>query len=519
MNASTLLMAAIGLLICVPGSCALKSEQPIKGYIATLPAESAAEREARHALVAARRAGPIVIVHRGASAFAPENTLEAYAAAIDYGADGCEIDPRRTADGVIVLFHDDMLENLTDGFGAVSQLTYYELLSLKRRSVYGTATRETRIPTLVSLLELARRRRMLLHLDLKEPGMAEEIARLLDDADMWDQIVALNMDNAGALLTNPKLRLFNYKAPGLYLDRSDVDMTATKAALEKPGQMIIVDDPRVAARVLGRPACQPAPIPANLRQNWPPRHSSGPSDRAEIATLTRGLNADSPSDVTKLLDRDEAGRADTDGDPSRQQERAKQIVTRAWAARQLARIAKKSPSLVRLLEYQMQHRSLHRDWRYQGLDGAIAVQSLAALRATESVPMMVQTLMRVDPQLARAADPEYPNDSTSALDWRIKGAIVQALGELRCDSSKQALAQCLKLDEDSAGKLGLPGYADLTRSLLKQTLSVDEIRDLLRNPRREIRGTAILECIDHPSKPRTEALKTLPWAQELPRAR
>ena len=55
-----------------------------------VPPEPAVARLARHERVAARRAGTLVICHRGASAFAPENTLEAYAAAMDYGADGCE---------------------------------------------------------------------------------------------------------------------------------------------------------------------------------------------------------------------------------------------------------------------------------------------------------------------------------------------------------------------------------------------------------------------------------------------
>jgi glycerophosphoryl diester phosphodiesterase len=51
--------------------------------------------------VAERRAGPAVIVHRGAWAFAPENSLAAYAAAMDYGADGREVDLRRTREDVL----------------------------------------------------------------------------------------------------------------------------------------------------------------------------------------------------------------------------------------------------------------------------------------------------------------------------------------------------------------------------------------------------------------------------------
>src|SRR6185369_17560544 len=100
-------------------------------FIRELRTESPAERSARHELIAKRRAGPIIIVHRGASSIAPENTLEAYAAAIDYGADGCEVDLRLTRDGVIVMFHDDMLDHLTESFGDISELTFHETQKLR----------------------------------------------------------------------------------------------------------------------------------------------------------------------------------------------------------------------------------------------------------------------------------------------------------------------------------------------------------------------------------------------------
>ena len=55
---------------------------------------------------------PLVYGHRGASAAAPENTIEAYVLARDQGADGVEIDVRRSADGILVLHHDP---DLPDG--------------------------------------------------------------------------------------------------------------------------------------------------------------------------------------------------------------------------------------------------------------------------------------------------------------------------------------------------------------------------------------------------------------------
>jgi HEAT repeat protein len=488
------------------------------GCIDKIPPETPAKRQARHARIAQRRAGPVVIVHRGASAFAPENTLEAYAAAMDYGADGCEIDPRRTADGVIVLFHDDMLENLTNGFGSVNQLTYYQLLGLKRRS--GGSFN---IPTLAALLELARQRAMLLHLDLKEPGLTQDIAKMLDEADMWDAVVSINTDNAGDLLTNPKFKPLSYKAPGLYEDKSDVDIEATKSALAQPGNMIIVDDPRVAAQVLERPAHRPVPMPKDLTKDWPPSEVAGtsppdePSVPAYVVSLAKTAN--SLNGILRLLDTSEADRTTTDGTAQYQRQRREKMLARAWAAERVGEIGKKTDRIVKLLEFQVEHRSLDRNWRFQGMDGAMAARVLGKLGATESVPLLARKLMTVDPRLSKAADPEYPNTPIAFFDWRIKDSIVEALGLLVCDQSKRVLMDYVAMDRAKALTLGVPIYANATKSLLRQKLAVAEIEKLLRSDNPEVRGTAVLECLDHPTKARTAALKAAaPWALKLPRA-
>jgi glycerophosphoryl diester phosphodiesterase len=221
-------------------------------------AESDAERTARQARVAERRVGPAVIVHRGAWAFAPENSLAAYAAAMDYGADGCEVDIRRTRDGVLVLFHDDMLDRLTCGSVAVNELTHRELLALRSKRQFGRAL-YSGAPTFAELLTLARQRAMLLHLDVKEPGLEDDIARQLDDADMWDHVVSINTYNTARLRQHPKFKPLAYKGPGLSEKRLDMDPDAVRAQLARPGQMIMVDDPRVAARILKREPNPSAP--------------------------------------------------------------------------------------------------------------------------------------------------------------------------------------------------------------------------------------------------------------------
>ncbi|HZB01499.1 MAG TPA: glycerophosphodiester phosphodiesterase, partial [Actinomycetota bacterium] len=74
---------------------------------------------------------PLVVAHRGASVEQPENTIEAFAAAIDAGADAVEFDVRLTADGVPVVMHDPDVSRTTDGRGIVSALTLAEVRRLR----------------------------------------------------------------------------------------------------------------------------------------------------------------------------------------------------------------------------------------------------------------------------------------------------------------------------------------------------------------------------------------------------
>jgi len=69
----------------------------------------------------------LVIAHRGSSVRAPENTLKAFAAALEDGADGIEFDVRLTADHRAVLMHDDDIARTTNGAGRVSEMTFDEL--------------------------------------------------------------------------------------------------------------------------------------------------------------------------------------------------------------------------------------------------------------------------------------------------------------------------------------------------------------------------------------------------------
>ena len=88
----------------------------------------------------------LVIAHRGASAEAPENTLEAFRLGLTQGADALELDVRLTRDGTVVVIHDATLDRTTDTSGAVAELT---LEQVQRANAGGGA----RVPTLREVLD------------------------------------------------------------------------------------------------------------------------------------------------------------------------------------------------------------------------------------------------------------------------------------------------------------------------------------------------------------------------------
>ena len=498
--------------------------ESLKGYITSIPFESAERREMRHKKASERRAGPVVIVHRGAWAFAPENTLEAYAAAMDYGADGCEIDVRRTADGVLVMLHDDGLDRMTDALGPINQYTYAELLRIKFRAGYQ-AKADTRIPTFAAVLEIARQRAMLLHLDVKEPGLEDDIVKMLGAADVWDLVVAINESNAAALRKNPKIHLLAYKAWGWQEGRMDMSPEKVRDGLAKPGNMIMVDDPRIAAHELGRKTLH-VPLPDNLRSPWPSEAAAGTSQAnhssfspaAYLQSLAKRVDSRSLDELEKLITADFPKRKALESDASYQQRQAHRILERAWAAQKIGQLGNKSPLAIKLLEDLVAHRSLYPEWAYQGLGGAMAVRALGMLGATESVPFLIQTFLAVDPELKKMVKPPA-NYNFAWGDYRLKQEIICTLGELSCEASRKFLREYLVMGKEKAEKFAPILFEEATRALLRQNVPAGALQNLLQSTNSGVRGTAILVCLDGQTPGRTSLLeKIVPWTRDLPRA-
>ncbi len=94
---------------------------------------------------------PVVVAHRGASSTRPENTLPAFAEAIDLGAPVIELDVRLTADGHAVVIHDANVSRTTDGAGLVHDLTLERIRELDA----GDEDHPAHVPMLGEVLELA----------------------------------------------------------------------------------------------------------------------------------------------------------------------------------------------------------------------------------------------------------------------------------------------------------------------------------------------------------------------------
>ncbi|MGB0384957.1 MAG: glycerophosphodiester phosphodiesterase [Ardenticatenaceae bacterium] len=88
------------------------------------------------------------LAHRGARRVAPENTLPAFKRAMEMGADGTELDVQISADGHLFVFHDIMLDKMTDGRGEAASLPLAALKELDAGAHFDDAWRGTPIPTL-----------------------------------------------------------------------------------------------------------------------------------------------------------------------------------------------------------------------------------------------------------------------------------------------------------------------------------------------------------------------------------
>jgi glycerophosphoryl diester phosphodiesterase len=147
---------------------------------------------------------PLNFAHRGASARAPENTLEAFRLAMEAGAGGLELDVHLTRDGEVVVIHDATVDRTTDGSGAVAGMSLDELRGLDagyRFSPDGGITypyrgRGLRVPTLAEVFEEFPAASV--NIDIKEPqqGAEEAVLQITQNGGAEERSLVVSDDHA-----------------------------------------------------------------------------------------------------------------------------------------------------------------------------------------------------------------------------------------------------------------------------------------------------------------------------------
>jgi glycerophosphoryl diester phosphodiesterase len=144
----------------------------------------------------------VAFAHRGGSKEAPENTMLAFQAAVDLGFRYLETDAQLTRDGVLVAFHDEVLDRTTDSSGRVGEHTMAEIARADAgchftpdggRS-FPHRGRGVRVPTLEEVLTVFPQAR--LNVDAKTDAVVAPLVRLLERVDAWDRVCVGSFSDA-----------------------------------------------------------------------------------------------------------------------------------------------------------------------------------------------------------------------------------------------------------------------------------------------------------------------------------
>jgi glycerophosphoryl diester phosphodiesterase len=129
---------------------------------------------------------PQAIAHRGGRTTTPESTLLAFQNAITRGMDALEFDVQMTADGELVVIHDDTVDRTTNGTGAVKDMTLDELRALD-------AGNGEQIPTFEEVIQLAKDNGVDILPEAKSPdlypGLPTKMVELLEEMDYLDHAI------------------------------------------------------------------------------------------------------------------------------------------------------------------------------------------------------------------------------------------------------------------------------------------------------------------------------------------
>lgn len=130
---------------------------------------------------------PPVIAHRGASAYAPENTMAAFTKAAQLGVKWIEFDVMLAACGEPIIFHDDYLERTTNGYGTPGEYAYNYLHGLDAGAWFNPIYSGERIPTLRQALDFFKHAKIDANIEIKPlPGQDKQtVTRVLQEINTY----------------------------------------------------------------------------------------------------------------------------------------------------------------------------------------------------------------------------------------------------------------------------------------------------------------------------------------------
>lgn len=138
-----------------------------------------------------------VTAHRGAALMAPENTISALDYTVECGADYAEIDVQETADGELVLLHDNSLKRTAGVKKNVWEMTYAEIAQLDAGSSFNKKFRGEKIPTLDEVLKFCRGK-LDLNIEIKyngqNKGIVKKVVRIIEQNHFEDHCVITSMN-------------------------------------------------------------------------------------------------------------------------------------------------------------------------------------------------------------------------------------------------------------------------------------------------------------------------------------
>ena len=174
----------------------------------------------------------VVIAHRGEHRAHPENTLPAFQAAIDAGADSFELDVRTTSDGRLVLMHDARVDRTTNGSGAVLAMTFDQIRALDAGAKFSPRFAGAKVPSFEEALALAHGK-IGVYVDSKDIAPAD-LAVALAKADMLNSVVIYG--GAGFLkkvqALNPSLKIMPEAYSAVTLEKLLLDLKPRVVAFD-----------------------------------------------------------------------------------------------------------------------------------------------------------------------------------------------------------------------------------------------------------------------------------------------